>query len=485
LESEKKIFSRPNARRARRIFAVVLLGIAIIISFLTVWSYKNELKSEETAYLLRLEGIARSLALQSGVAEGHEILLEKYKDKDDISRLGQDSTYDFLHRWLRQNWESNMLKSDIYTMVFDSIQSKFCFVATSGLSPYYRHQYAFFHKCLLDKYNEGSILNMYGDEFGMWLSAFAPIKNKFGKTVAILMADEKFDVFIQNARTKALKNVFLALIIALPFAVLLAIWVRRMLLREDRLSQELEKSYEKLASLDKLRKEMIANISHDLRTPLSSLSGYLETVILKKDSLNEADRDRFLGISLKESVRLRDLIDDLFELSKLEANQVKLNTQPFPMAELAQDVLYKYELIGREKNIKVEALLLETAWVEADLKLINRVLQNFFDNAIRYNQDGGKIVFKLEKDHLDPQKMKIEVKNTGIGIEKEDLPHIFDRYFKKSDSQKHTGSTGLGLAIVKKMLDLHQEPIEVTSENGWTTFGFKLPIWQKNATPPV
>jgi signal transduction histidine kinase len=348
---------------------------------------------------LRLEGIANATALQ---IEGdiHAQLTEKYPNMDDIKFNAQDTLYNQIHHILRRNYEAQMLKSPTYTMILDTTKQRFEFIATSSDSPYYRHVYDTYNPILKERYREGGVLPMYMDKFGMWLSAFAPVRNAKGQTVAVVMTDEKFDLFVAVARKNALNNLFISLLIISPVIALLFFALRHYVLREGRLkkrleetlatnvkiSQQLEESYEKLSSIDTLRKEMIANISHDLRTPLTNLSGYIETLYLRRHTITLEERERYLTIGIKESERLKKLIDDLFELSKLEANQVTMNPEPFPIAELLQDIVTKYEVICQEKKIQITSNLSEnTPWVVADIKLIDRVFQNLLDNALKYN----------------------------------------------------------------------------------------------------
>ena len=162
-----------------------------------------------------------------------------------------------------------------------------------------------------------------------------------------------------------------------------------------------------------------------------------------------------------------------FSWSKLESNQTELHTEPFPIAELLQDIVAKYELVCVENNIKITTHFSENLpWVVADIKLIDRVLQNLFDNAIRYNQPNGRIDLNLQKQG---NQLVIKISNTGETIPPSVLSQIFDRYFKNSAIE---GSTGLGLAIVKKIVDLHGSDILVESTEGVTSFAFSLPIYK-------
>ena len=335
---------------------------------------------------------------------------------------------------------------------------------------------------------------MYKDQFGMWLTAFAPIRDNHGNTVAIVMVDEQFDAFAIKARNAALGNLAIALCIILPIIGLLVLGLRRLLSREERMTKRLEdandmnlkiseklaESNDKLKEIDTLRREMIANISHDLRTPLTNLTGYLETLYLRRHHITIDEQERFLTIAQSESARLKKMIEDLFELSKLESNALNLTLEAFPIAELLQDVIAKYAVICATKNIQITANLSEnTPWVKADLKLVDRVFQNLLDNAVRHNapldgdeKAGGRI--QLHVQVIEP-KLVIRISNTSKTIDPSVLPLLFDRYFKTSTSEH---STGLGLAIAQKIVNLHGCEIVASSENGCTGFEFGLPLYK-------
>lgn len=468
----------------KRIFWLVIIGYLLVTAYFVGWTYFRFCDQAERSSLFRLEGIANAIALQID-ADVHSQVAARYATKDAILFNTQDTNYYKIHYVLAQNAVANMLKTPVYTMVYDTNKQHFEFIGTSADTPYYRHEYRTFQPILKEKYTEGGVIPMYKDEFGTWLSAFAPIRDKFGRPIAIVMVDEQFDQFIMRARQAALQNLLVSIFIILPIILLLVYWLRRMLSREERMrqklekayqanlkiSQELEASYDKLSSVDKLRKEMIANISHDLRTPLTNLSGYIETLFIRRHDISMSERERFLTIAQKESQRLKKLIEDLFELSKLESNQTELHTEPFPIAELLQDIVAKYEVLCVQNNITITTnFSANLPWVVADIKLIDRALQNLFDNAIRYNQANGRIDLVLQKND---NQLVIKISNTGETIPPSVLAQIFDRYFKNSAIE---GSTGLGLAIVKKIVDLHGSNIYVESQDGITSFTFSLPF---------
>jgi signal transduction histidine kinase len=235
------------------------------------------------------------------------------------------------------------------------------------------------------------------------------------------------------------------------------------------------KNIDKLKEVDTLRRELIANVSHDLRSPLSIIHGYIETLMIKDEKLTPKERRHYLEIILNGSERLRNLVSDLFELSKLEARQVELKKESFFINELLQDTVQQYRLEAEKKGIRMETEISTSApMIMADLSLMERVLQNLVSNAVKYTPENGTIHVEVKEIASN---VEVEVSNTGEGIKKEDLPRIFDRYFKSTNHKPGNSSTGLGLAIVKKILELHGIDIRVSSTPGsFTTFSFAIPV---------
>jgi len=240
------------------------------------------------------------------------------------------------------------------------------------------------------------------------------------------------------------------------------------------LSERIIQQVKQLEHNDKSRRELIANVSHDLRTPLASLQGYLETLLLKENSLSDGDKQLYINTAMQHSNHLKKLISELFELSTLENNPAELHFEPFSMSELVQDVTQQFDLKARDKSIQINAQIPEQqAFVSADISLIQRLLENLIENAIKYTPEGGKVkVTLLAKE----ESVSTSITDTGEGISSDDLPYIFDRFYR-ADKQRQTEGTGLGLAIVKRILQLHNSKIDVQSipQHG-TTLTFHLPF---------
>ena len=255
----------------------------------------------------------------------------------------------------------------------------------------------------------------------------------------------------------------------------------------NEMAEEILNSMEKIKTTENLRRELVANVSHDLRTPLSVIHGYVETMLMKAESISSEQQRQYLETILKSTERLKKLVGDLFELSKLEAHEITPKKEAFFITELVQDVSQKHKLIAEDKNLTIVPVVDNNVpMVHADISLIERVLQNLMDNAIKFSSDGGIITIETHNHGND---VEVKVTDTGRGIPEEDIPLVFDRYFNLSKSASRglkedqdlvsKSSVGLGLAIVKKILDIHNATIHLTSKlNKGSAFSFRLPVYQ-------
>jgi signal transduction histidine kinase len=242
---------------------------------------------------------------------------------------------------------------------------------------------------------------------------------------------------------------------------------------------------EEIQKMDQQRRDLIANVSHDLRTPLSIIRGYIETVLMKDDKLTSEQRKQYLETTLKSTERLLSLVEELFELSKLEAKGTQPNKEYFSLAELFQDIQQKNLLIAQSKNIHLNLKIDDNLpFIHADIRMMEKVFQNLLDNAFKFTPENGEIVMMLERQSDD--NIKAVISDNGSGINSEEIPFIFDRYHqvKRVATQKPQG-TGLGLAIVKKIIDLHEMDIKVKSElSKGTSFIVNIPIVKEVSNSP-
>ncbi|BCM93153.1 alkaline phosphatase synthesis sensor protein PhoR [Abditibacteriota bacterium] len=243
------------------------------------------------------------------------------------------------------------------------------------------------------------------------------------------------------------------------------------------MSERIVAQITKLQQADTYRREAISNVSHDLRTPLAALQGYLETLQMKENVLSPQERSEYLSTATRHSQRLGKMVTELFELARLESGTMEIHPERFSLAELVQDVTMQFELAAQKKGVRLKTNLdNERPFVSGDIGLIERALANLIDNALRYTPAGGDVTVALMPG---TQHATVRVTDTGNGIGGEELPHIFERYYRvgREAAQESSGGAGLGLAITRRIIELHGGTIEADSALGkGATFTFSLPI---------
>ena len=230
----------------------------------------------------------------------------------------------------------------------------------------------------------------------------------------------------------------------------------------------------KLKQTDNERRIMLADLSHDLRTPLANLQGYIETLSLKGDIITSEERQRFIQICEKNLFNLKRLIDQIFELAYLEGGHVTLKKEKFMLAELLHDVAAKFTMNAQSKGVTIHVDTgNKNGYVNADIGKLERVLTNLIENAIRHTPKGGEIHIGVSEAAGN---LVIEVKDSGVGISERELNHIFKARYQASNSEEDTAiHAGLGLAICQKLMTLLESQLEVSSELGkGTSFKFSL-----------
>lgn len=240
------------------------------------------------------------------------------------------------------------------------------------------------------------------------------------------------------------------------------------------LSAQLEEKIYNLERLDETRRDFVASISHELRTPLTIMQGYTEAL---QDGLaqDNMQRQRYLDYIHDEILRLRRLVDELLNLRRLESGQISINPTQVSINQLIQRLLKGIVPLAEEKEVQIFTVLPpDEVCIVGDEDRLAQVFINLLDNALRVTQSGGQISVKVQAK-LDM--VEITVTDTGPGIAKEDLPLIWERFYKVDKSRTRTGhGTGLGLAISKKIIELHHGTIDVASTLGQgSTFIIKLP----------
>lgn len=446
-----------------RILFYTMLAITAIATYITINSYYTQVAIYQEKELFKLDCIANAVAYNISGDE-HSRLISQFPNSDLANKVKEDSAYKMILMQISMAKTMTKIPSEISTVIKDSVSGKFK-QAISTDDHDWLIELSHGAQALDTMYGKGGMIGLYKSSDGYRLGALSPVFNEEGKAVGVLQVEETFDSFINQAKKQIYFNIMISLAFIFLIGILMFFSVKSILKRIDKLNQEKQE-------LEQMRRELVANVSHDLRTPLASIHGYIETLLMKKDSLDEETREKYLNTTLQSTQKLKTLVDELFELSKIESRERKLNVETFSVKELAFDVVNHFKHEAQEKGIEIAVDSSEQiSAVKADLALIDRTFQNLIGNAIKYCTEGDKINVGIREAN---GKVVISISDTGSGISEEDLPHLFNRFFKGKSSKP---GTGLGLAIVKGILDMHDSEYKVESKLGeGTRFTFTLNI---------
>lgn len=243
--------------------------------------------------------------------------------------------------------------------------------------------------------------------------------------------------------------------------------------RIAQMSRHIAAQWSRLKHNDQARRQMFAGISHDLRTPLASIQGYLETVLLKGEGLAAEERGRYLGIALKQTQRLQKQIEQLFDYARLEANERRLQLETFPILELLYDVVNKFRIRAARQQVTLAVdAAAENLLVHADIGLVESLLDNLIDNALQHTPAAGEVKLKALRDG---ELVRLSVADSGGGVPPSQRRQVFDSFYRADNDSRSGEHAGLGLAIAKKIIELHGQSIEVgSSATGGAEFRFTL-----------
>jgi len=240
------------------------------------------------------------------------------------------------------------------------------------------------------------------------------------------------------------------------------------------LSNERQKELEQLQKLENYRKEFLGNVSHELKTPIFNIQGYVATLIdggihdpkINMEYLKRAD---------KSVDRMINIIDDLETISQLETGSLSLDIESFNVVEMINDICKQIEIQAQRKNITLNVIVQKPSIkIKADRFRIRQVFSNLLTNSIKYGKENGETSITINSDK---ERASVIISDNGIGIEEKHLPRIFERFYRVDKGRsREQGGTGLGLSIVKHIIEAHNQTISVSSkQNEGTTFAFTLP----------
>ena len=252
----------------------------------------------------------------------------------------------------------------------------------------------------------------------------------------------------------------------------------------ERLRQETDQ----VATIDSRRRDMVASVSHDLRTPLTALIGQLETVRMKRDTMPRAEQDRFIDGAFNNAQHLKRLTDALAELGRLDDPAFRIETEPIALHELCDDVAHRFQTHAERLGVRLAVNYPDgLPLANVDAALIERALSNLLDNAIRVTPAGGAIDVDVDRAMLhDQPAIKVAVCDSGPGVSPQDEARVFERFFQSSEHRGRRGSSGLGLAIVSRVVELHHGQAGVNNRPGrGAVFHLLLPVAPTDAALPA
>jgi signal transduction histidine kinase len=231
---------------------------------------------------------------------------------------------------------------------------------------------------------------------------------------------------------------------------------------------------QRVKRMDATRREWVANVSHDLRTPLTSLIGHLEMVQLRGERLSDAERVRFLDVAMRNAQHLDRLSSSLFDLARLDSDDLPLDKSPAHLGELLDDLVTRFVPVAEARGIRLTVdYAAGLPLVTVDAALVERAVVNLIDNALRYTPDGGAIMLTVAAADGD---VVLSVADSGNGIAPEAVAHVFERFFQGSQHREGRGHAGLGLALVHRVAELHGGSVTAANrETGGAQFTMRFP----------
>ena len=467
------------------------MGFILLVSYFLLTNYHSTISQAERLTLERLQGIVNDLALRID-GDQHVRITKQFQQRDAIRSCEQNEDYLAIHQLLKHSFDGQSLNTPIYTFV-DTGHSDghFEFVATSSEKPYFRHSYTTFPETARGKLATGGMIEMYSDQYGDWLTAFALIKNSKGETVGYVQADEKFDLFITEVRKTLVKN---GLISLFGFGILMSFLIpmlRNTLRAEEadrnlleksldetrRLSTKLEENEKQLkknaSALERSNSDLkdFAHIaSHDLKSPIRSIYSFAKLIKHHNGDKLDESTEEYLDFILRSSERAQNLIDGLLRYSTVDKD---LGEQKLiKMCDIGASA--RLSLISQIKEINAEVVMNDMPYVKANPTLISHVFQNLINNGLKYNTSKHPLV-EIGSIVNKKNELCFFVRDNGIGIAKKYQPRIFNMFTRLHTSSEYEGS-GIGLAFCNRVVAAYGGKMWLESTEGeGTTFYFNLP----------
>lgn len=480
---------------------VVMIGLIMV--FFMYHSYTQNLKNAEKQELKSLLVLTQTLALNLD-GDLHKSIVCNHNSKDEIKTNTENKTYQKIHELLKKTQEVNQLKTPIYTLFKGDIcptnknpEAPLLFGITSN-EPYFRHGYEKIPDILLKEFDNGGTISKYQTENGKWLSAFYPIKNRIGETVAVVQADRMFDNFIAVANTQLLNDSIYAIVFLSLFGIAFFFVYRWILRLMDQVNVELKQTVvertkklndsnlelkkltgqlenivtertKELASSNEKLKAFAHVASHDLQSPLRMITSFAQLFKKKYGDVVDEDGQVYLDYITTNGTKMSGLIGDILKNSLLPSENTN-DVEKVDLDKIIENVVDNLEMDISKYNAQINYNHLPT--IRGFSSDFLQLFQNFISNSIKYSRHGIFPIINVESEKLEDSFL-IKISDNGKGISEEALENIF-KEFNRGDA-KDDGGFGIGLATCKRIIKEYHGDLNVSSlVNVGTTFEFSL-----------
>lgn len=509
----------------KKIILAVFSSIILLAVYFIYNSYVSHLDESKARVLSKLEAIANTTAILID-GDQHDQLSHTYRQRDDIRKNADDSIYLRLHQVLMKSYYANHLSSPLHTLAYDATTKGFIFIGTSAVQPRYRHPYRQFPKQLLDgfKRETGGILKEYQGEKGTWLSAFAPIRNSAGKTVALVQVDQDFDAFIGQARSELWQNVLASLYVFFLINLLLYGTIRVILKQETLFKETLlesnqeimsqneeieaqnnqlakaqliieqqnenltqlngelnEKVQQRTGELERANQDLTTFLyrsSHDIYGPLATLKGLC---LLAVAEVKNRQAQEYFDKIFQTTLNLERFIKHINAVYEIKSKEPKLRS--FDLKKLTQTTIDKHRSFVRpDEDVHFTVHIADDFTITSDFGLMELVLSELIRNAIHYRHVSGKAqhCVAITASQGPAKEVIISVSDNGIGISSQAQEKLFNMFHRGSEVSQ---GAGLGLYIVKTALNRLNGRIELVQDHPGAIFQITLPQPQFAAIP--
>ena len=484
---------------------VVFSGLVLLVIYFIAYSNYLYVEKSRMEVLDKLKAISCTASLLID-GDQHKKLVDLYVEKDQITTNEQEVLYSKLHEDLMTIQEINDLKSPVYTMVFNQAAERFEFIGTSSPKPYFRHAYQHFPESLLSDYKKGGVLDIYEDENGSWLSAFAPIRDSGGNAVGLIQVDESFDEFLEEAEGSLIQNIFLALLVMVPFTFFLYSFINNAFKKEEEgrhlleerneeielqnelikknndkleeaksiiekhnknLDKQVDERTKELTKANKDLETFLYRSSHDIQGPIATLRG-LCNIASTEVGGSGADLIKMITDAVEQLDARIKSINAFYEIKNKE-----MEFEEFDLSEVVS-TLQNYSKIEIDKyNIDFQVAIAQNFMIRSDKQIITIIVEQLIKNAIQYRSKSHDAKIKLSAEHVGAKNISLSIEDNGEGVGAEVRDTIFEMFKRGNEDSQ---GAGLGLYSIKLALQrLHGKIDFISKTSGGVQFQLFIP----------